>query len=453
MSRRGPSIDFNPLLEQVQRDISFLSYLGLHQYAKGQKLIGRSRPMITKDMDFVKQRRLNFRLLVACIQQIVGRTHFDHNGRVEQINYVNVGNYAQLRLYGLLDRDMYALDTTADATLTGWWPSQLSYNDTELLGSTASMDTIEEQLSYNARATLEVGGHTFVDHMRRAFRFIPDDLTHMAPHSQRDPRNRMRVKNLSLNLQLIESRSYNRGTTHIQTLDPGRNIPAGTTPGFVDVPCHIERLLHFRDVLWPWIQTLSTPEAREAFGYVKENYPGVQAVQVKIREIRNSVMEIQRREREAEDEQARRETAQAQLRDRLVATYGEPDPQNEDNDGPQIEHVPGTHGMELEEPGAAFQRHIERNRVEQDEAHTHIVPDVHHGAVDILDPDEPYHTHVHADFVQENVTLAEGDEIEPLPTMPTADVGQMIEGVRERIRRALGQPTVPTEEEGEEDGN
>ncbi len=443
MSRRGPSIDFNPLLEQVQRDISFLSYLGLHQYAKGQKLIGRSRPMITKDMDFVKQRRLNFRLLVACIQQIVGRTHFDHNGRVEQINYVNVGNYAQLRLYGLLDRDMYALDTTTDSTLTGWWPSQLSYNDTELLGSTASMDTIEEQLSYNARATLEVGGHTFVDHMRRAFRFIPDDLTHMAPHSQRDPRNRMRVKNLSLNLQLIESRSYNTGSAHIQTLNPGRDVLRGTTPGFVDVPCHIERLLHFRDVLWPWIQALSTPEAREAFGYVKENYPGVQAVQVKTREIRNSVMEIQRREREADDERAQRETDQAQLRDRLVATYGEPVAQEINDEQVAEDDVQtaetgdpprGYHGGELAVPYGRIPppEPVEAEFIEEDAEQTPPdapdfgfieqdgvvvlpVPDVHHGTV-----------------------VTEGNQVEP----PITDIVDL----RARLREYL-------ETEGEEDGN
>ncbi|MCK5291833.1 MAG: hypothetical protein KAR39_07445 [Thermoplasmata archaeon] len=395
MSRKGPEIDFNPLLEKVQRDISFLSYLGLHQYAKQQRLIGRSRPMITKDMDFVMQRRLNFRLLVACIQQIVGRTHYDHGNRIEQVNYVNVGNYAQLRLYGLLDREMYALDTDADTTLTGWWPGQLNRIDVELLSSPASMDTIEEQLSYNTRATIEIGGETFLKHMRDALRFIVDQ-GEIAPHSQRDPRNRMRIKNLSLNLQLIETRPYetNRTTRHLPA-----GPHTGAMVGFVDVPCHIERLLHFRDTVWPWVQRLSTPEAKEAFKYVKQNYPGMQAVTIKIREIRSSVQETQRREREAEAARAEREVAQAQLRERLVNTYGEPDPQDEDNDGPQIEHVPGVHGGELTVPygqipppepiEAEFIR--ERNPIPlpdtpefgyiEQEGGTVVlpVPDVHHG--------------------------------------------------------------------------
>lgn len=319
MSRsKGPEINFNPLIEKVQCDISFLSYLGLHQYAKQQKLIGRSRPMITKDMDSVKQRRLNFRLLVACIQQIVGMTHYDHNGRLEQINYVNVGNYAQLRLYGLLDRRMFALDTDKETTLTGWWPNQLSHNDAELLSSNAGMDTIQEHLSYNARAILEIGGDTFTEHLRAALQYLPDG-GYVEPHSQRDPRNKMRVKNLSLNLQLIEDRPYR----NLTQAPAQRNAFVRHGTDSIDVPCHIERLLNFRDILWPWVQTLSTPPARKAFTYVRDNFPGMQAVQIKIREVRNSAMETERREREAEEAREEREQAQTQLRERLVATYGE----------------------------------------------------------------------------------------------------------------------------------
>lgn len=473
MSRRGPEIDFNPLLEKVQRDISFLSYLGLHQYAKQQKLIGRSRPMITKDMDFVMQRRLNFRLLVACIQQIVGRTHYDHGNRIEQVNYVNVGNYAQLRLYGLLDREMFALDTDADTTLTGWWPGQLNHTDVEVLGSPASIDTMTEQLSYNARATIEIGGETFLDHMRTALRFINMN-PEITPHSQRDPRNRMRVKNLSLNLQLIETRPYetNLATRRRMTAQTGTNINVG----FVDVPCHIERLLHFRDTVWPWVQRLSTPEAKEAFKYVKQNYPGMQAITIKIREIRTSVQETLRREREADEAREERERAQAQLRERLITTYGEPVPEEEravddtvitmgdvqeglEDTIAQIgEELPrGYHGRELEPPGVAFDRRIEENRAER--ARVYAAQDIHlgNGLIApriVIDEDEPYDTHVLANFEDEDAEHPPPDTPEfgyveqngNVVVLPVPDVHdgmddttqEQVNDIATRLRIALG---------------
>lgn len=321
MSRRkGPEINFNPLLGQVQCDISFLCYLGLHQYAKENKLIGRSRPMITKELDLTKQRRLNFRLLVACIQQIVGSTHITHGEREEQINYVNVGNYAQLRLYGLLDRDIFAIDTGPTSSLTGYWPHQLAHEDVRLLKQQAEIDTLLESLSYNVRAILEIGGPMFVEHLRNALSYIPEELIELSPHQQRHPKERMRVKNLSLNLQLVESRPYRYLTPQP---GPDRFAPVAHQPGFVDVPCHIERLLYFKHTLWPWVQELAKPEAREAFKYVSDNFPSMPAIQLKITKIRQSTAEQERREREAEEAQEEREQAQARLRERLTATYGD----------------------------------------------------------------------------------------------------------------------------------
>ena len=402
MSRKGPAIDFNPLLQEVRSNINFLCYLGLHQYAKQHKLIGRSRPMITKELDNTMQRRLNFRLIVACIQQIIGETHLTHGEREEQINYVNVGNYAQLRLYGLLDRDVFAIDTSKTSSLTGYWPHQFGSDDIEALKQQAEIGTIFDDLSYNVRAIIEIGGDIFTKHLRDALSYIPDELIDLKPHQQRHPRERMRVKNLSLNLQLVETRPYRHLTQPARDLDPARRHPVERMPGFIDVPCHIERLLYFKDTLWPWVQELSKPEAREAFGYVSENFPGMQAIQVKIAKIRQSAAEQERREREVETAREEREQAQALLRERLIATYGEDAVRDVDDervaamvdqaeDAPLHRHTghlpdliavdevderfeapPHRHAIEGTFVHEGVQREIEGPR-------TVVLPDVHHG--------------------------------------------------------------------------
>lgn len=408
------SVDFNPLLKKVQTDISFLCYLGLHQYAKENQLIGRSRPMITSDLDFTKQKRLNFRLLVACLQQIIGTKTMNHEGRIEQVNYVNVGEYSMMRLYGLFDRKMFAVYTEKDKCYTGYWPQQIDNRDMDLLRSPNPLKAFEGDLGHNTRAMMEVGGHIFSEKLRTAIRLIPRDLDDFVPHQQRDPKNRMNVKNIAVQLRLVE-------TKHFRTLrqpgTPAIHDRSRTHPGLFNVPTHIEQLLHFRHVIWPWIQSLQTQEARDAFTYVAQNFPSVHAVQMKMRSIRESAQERQRI-MQAQQERARQmEEDRQQLRERLLAIYGnrpetpeetaeqitignienadvvqeggEVTPHNnieiefvvEDHDGPQIEHVRGTHGMENEEPGAAFEREIMRRRNFADPQEIIPLPDLHHGTV------------------------------------------------------------------------
>jgi len=332
MSSRGPEINFNPLLNKVQNDINILCYLGLHQYAKEHQLIGRSRPMITKELSFVKQKRLNFRLMVACIQQIVGTKTLMHGEREEQINYVNVGEYSMLRLYGLLDKDMFAVYTNDRNCYTGYWPHCLSYADLELLNSQRPLKAFEQDLTYNTRATMEVGGHLFTTHLRNAIKAIPRELIEFVPHQQRDPRNRMNVKNIAVPLQLVTMKHYH---SMLDTRLTRRGRPVGYKDDAVFIPSHIEQILHFRHVLWPWIQKLQDPGTRESFIYVANNFPSVHAINTKARGIRESQAERERRrEAQAEADRQRRE-AQEQLRERLLATYGDrrehvPEPENEE---------------------------------------------------------------------------------------------------------------------------
>jgi len=319
---RDLAIDFNPLLKKVQTDISLLCYLGLHQYAKENSLIGRSRPMIDPDMDFVKQKRLNFRLMVACLQQIIGTKTMTHRGRVEQVNYVNVGEYSMMRLYGLFDIDMFAVRTEEDKCYSGWWPQLLDARDFEPLRSPAPIEIIQQDLGYGSRAMIQVGGNIFAEKLRAAVRLMPRELDGFVPHQQRDPKNRMNVKNIAVQLKLIESKNYRTFRGQQRNAGFGGTVTQSIHDMF-NVPTHIEQLLHFRHVLWPWIQTLQTEEAKDAFAYVAQNYPSVHAVQLKMRQIRESTQErerLQRLQRERAEEQAEQ---REQLRERLLAIYGE----------------------------------------------------------------------------------------------------------------------------------
>jgi len=102
MSNRRTHFDLGPMVGKVQKDIINLCYLGLHQHAKENKLIGRSRPLLNDDMTPYYIRRLFFRLTVACVQQMIGSVNWDHGGTPQQVNYINVGGYKVLRLYGCL---------------------------------------------------------------------------------------------------------------------------------------------------------------------------------------------------------------------------------------------------------------------------------------------------------------------------------------------------------------
>ena len=422
MSKHRPEIDFNPLLRKVQDDINLLCYLGLHQYAKDNKLIGRSRPMITPELDFLMQKRLNFRLVVACIQQIVGNKTYQLGDREEQINYVNVGEYSVLRLYGFLDKDIFSIKTTDRSTLTSWWPEQFAIGDRERLRSPAPLETFHDDLSYNARACLEIGGEIFTNHLRNALKYIPMDLIEFKPHAQRDPKNRMSVKNIAVPLRLVEQKQFGRMRHLIRTRD------AVPSPNTVFIPTHIEQLLHFRHVLWPWIQSLQTTNVREAFRYVADNFPSLHAIQMKIRSIRESTAERERRERLLEEDNTRREEAREQLRTRLVATYGEPVPVEEQaidhevgGDHIHIDNTPrGYHGMELEAPGAAFDRRLEAQFIEEGEQ------------VPLPDPPE-------FGFVEQEG----GTVVLPVPDMHHGmdeTIAEQANDITDRLRRALGMP-------------
>ena len=432
MSRRGPSIDFNPLLVKVQNDINFLCYLGLHQYAKEHKLIGRSRPMITTDLDFMMQKRLNFRLVVACIQQIVGSTTFTHGGREEQINYVNVGEYSMLRLYGLLNRDMFAIDTTDKNSLTGYWPHQFAYADIERLRTEAPISTFEPTLTYNTRAAMEVGGETFTNHLRTALRYIPNDLIEFAPHQQRDPKNRMNVKNLAIPLRLMEDRHFHirENQRFRQTLQPGHNI---RVPGhnIIHIPSHIEQLLHFRHVIWPWVQDLNTQEARTACTYVADNFPSLQAIQMKIRKIRESQAERDLRNEALALADRARETAREELRDRLLATYGEPVVATPgitiDNgeDGVEAEPLVAVHRMGETEP-VEYLRHVPAEFIETDV---------------IIDAAEETPEEMAAAVGERMQEAIEQQIVLPMPDVHAdTEFNTTTEDIQDRIRRALGMP-------------
>ena len=272
--------------------------------------------MITPELSFVKQKRLNFRLMVACLQQIIGSKTMNHQGKIEQVNYVNVGEYSIMRLYGLLDKDMFAVYTEEDKCYTGWWPQQIDSRDWDPLRSPAPIDVLMPDLSYNTRAMFEVGGNIFAEKLRAAIRLIPREVDGFQPHQQRDPRNRLDVRNIAVNLKLIEYKHHN-------AVYRANRIGYENERNSVKVPTHIEQLLHFRHVLWPWIQTLQTEEARDAFTYVAQNFPSVHAVQMKMRHIRESQQErdrLLRLQRQRAEEQAQ---AREDLRDRLLAIYGE----------------------------------------------------------------------------------------------------------------------------------
>lgn len=371
--------DFNPLLRKVQTDISFLCYLGLHQYAKENNLIGRSRPMITKDLDLIKQKRLNFRLMVACIQQIIGSKTMRHGDRVEQINYVNVQEYSTLRLYGLIDAELFAVYTDKDRCYTGYWPQQIDARDIDMLRSPAPLETIRQDLGYNTRAMMEVGGDIFTEKLRRAVRFLPMDLVDATVHQQRDPKNRMNVKNLAIQMKLVETKHY-RAYGNPNLL--GRiGYNRGGLHEMFSVPTHIEQLLNFQHVVWPWILQLQQDEARTTLMYVAKNFPSVHAVQMKMRTIRDSAEERRRIQRLQQQRAQQREEDRERLRERLLAIYGDRQrattQETEDNNHIHIEYIAG------DRPNI-----IAFDEIDEHGDPVAVIPDVHHGHMHIDDNED-----------------------------------------------------------------
>lgn len=308
---RDIAVDTDNILAQSRADIHQLCYLGLHQYAKENKLIGRSRPLINiMDMGDQAIRRLYFRLTVACIKEIVGTTHFTHGGRSDQVNYLNVHQYRKLRLYGLLDKDMFVawqdddLESARQISPIAYWPDNLRNNDRALLLGHLGIDDIFDDLGIRTRATLELGGDSFRRHLRHALRFMPEGG--LPKHVQTDPGNRRKVRNIAININLFES-------PHFHTL--GNSI---------ELPQHIEKVTEFCDTLYPLIQTLQGDEAREHFVYVAKNYPGPHAISTRQREIQTSRRETERRDRLQEQETINRTAHIELMRERMLTTLGGP---------------------------------------------------------------------------------------------------------------------------------
>jgi len=308
---RDISVDTDNILSQSRADIHQLCYLGLHQYAKENKLIGRSRPLIDiMSMGDQAIRRLYFRLTVACIKEIVGTTHFTHGDRSDQVNYLNVHQYRKLRLYGLLDKDMFVawqdddLESARQISPIAYWPDNIRNNDSALLIGHQGIDDIFNDLGIRTRATLELGGASFRRHLRHALRLMPEGG--LPKHVQHDPSNRRKVRNIAISINLFES-------PHFHML--------GHT---VELPQHIEKVTEFCDTLYPLIQTLQGDEAREHFVYVAKNYPGPHAISTRQREIQNSRRETERRDRLQEQETVNRTAHIELMRERMLTTLGGP---------------------------------------------------------------------------------------------------------------------------------
>jgi len=313
MSRRDlVAFDSKIILDQSAADITQLCYLGLHQYAKENNLIGRSRPLIDiHNMNSQAIRRLYFRLTVACIKEIIGSTHLTHGDDVQQVNYLNVHHYRNLRLYGLLDRKMFvAWQTDEDGSGRAYsvpiavWPESIRMPDAHLLRGHQPINDIFNALSVRTRAILELGGEIFENHLRTALQYLPEDG--LPTHVQYDTVNRRRIKNIAINLSLFELPYFAQYS------------------GNLELPRHIESVMWFRSDIWPLIQTLMNEEVREHFVYVASNFPGPYAIQTKARDIEQSRAEQQRRERMRQQAEAEHGRNVETLRDRLVSALGRP---------------------------------------------------------------------------------------------------------------------------------
>ena len=323
MSNRRTHFDLGPMVGKVQKDIINLCYLGLHQHAKENKLIGRSRPLLNDDMTPYYIRRLFFRLTVACVQQMIGSVNWDHGGTPQQVNYINVGGYKVLRLYGLLDREMFLLQRERSFPL---WQNCVPRDDWEHLSQERPLSEIEEFLTLPTRAMIEVGGDRFTTVLRSAMQYIRTDED-IKLHVQYEPRDSTKVRNIAIDLQLFDL-PYVGGAGPggwQQVPGPGRNLTIARG-GHIEVPCHIEQIISFRDDVWPFVNGLMNKEVRETFLYLVKNWPSGDAIQLKVKEIQMSQEERERREREVEEAAQAHDTEMNALRDRFRVAFGDQRP-------------------------------------------------------------------------------------------------------------------------------
>ena len=321
---RIQSFEVGPLYTKADKDLRYLCYLGLHQYAKENKLIGRSRPMITDDMTHFYIKRLFFRLTVACIKQLIGATHWDHgDDREEQVNYLNVDGYKTLRLYGLLDKDLFVRSgehrNYGRRSRQLYWPTMYRSEDMEWLIEPVPQEVIYEHLSVQGRALFDVAGEIFAHNYREVARSLPGDHV-TAPdettpayrrgahqhnrciHLQWDPNDSHSIKNIAINLKLYENK-YTGSST-------------------MEIPVHIEKILYFRRTIMPWIQSLRAEELKESYQYCVSNMPLQEVIADRVRAINNSEREQRRVEEREEAAAESRENELEHLRGRMQAHFG-----------------------------------------------------------------------------------------------------------------------------------
>ena len=320
MSRRRSHFDITPMIDKVQKDIINLCYLGLHQYAKENKLIGRSRPLLNEGMTPYYIRRLFFRLTVACVKQMIDTINWPHGERLEQVNYINVGGYKVLRLYGLLDKDMFLLQRDKGFPL---WQGCVPQDDWAHLSQERPLDEIEDFLTLPTRAVLEVGGDHFTKTLRSAMQYIrtEDDVR---LHVQYEPKDRLRVRNVAIDLELYDLPYVGRGEAWERvTAIPGR------ASGRLEVPCHIEKIVQFRDDIYPFVNSLTDETVREKFLYLTKNWPSGEAIQIRHKALQMSQRERERRQATIDAAAEEHDNQIEALRDRFQVHFGDQRPARE----------------------------------------------------------------------------------------------------------------------------
>jgi hypothetical protein len=246
---------------------------------------------------------------------MIDTINWSHGDRVEQVNYINVGGYTTLRLYGLLDREMFIVSRNK-----GWplWQGLIPSEDWVHLSQERPIEEIREFLSLAARSVLEVGGEHFTNTLRSAMQHVRTD-EEIKLHIQNEPKDRLKVRNIAIDLDLYEL-PYIGGVRGWQRAGA---IPTDRHAGRVEVPCHIEKIIDFRNNIYPFINNLTDIKVREDFVYLTKNWPSGDAVQLKHRELQMSQQEREQRERQEAEEVEAHEGQIEAIRDRFRVAFGD----------------------------------------------------------------------------------------------------------------------------------
>jgi hypothetical protein len=234
------------------------------------------------------------------------------------VNYINVGGYTTLRLYGLLDREMFIVQRDKGFPL---WQGLIPSEDWVHLSQERSIEEVTEFLSLPTRAVLEVGGERFTNMLRSAMQHIRTEED-VKLHIQYEPKDRFKVRNIAIDLELYEL-PYIGGVHGWQRV---RALPGGVHAGRVEVPCHIEKIIHFRNNVYPFVNNLTDTKVREDFMYLTENWPSGDAIQIKHRQLQMSQEERERRERQETEEVEAHEGQLEAIRERFRVAFGDQRP-------------------------------------------------------------------------------------------------------------------------------